>query len=309
MLLSDATFHEPASTAEAADLMAQFGAGACLLAGGTDVLVDVKRGRFRAAHVVSLNRIAALRGIVSREDGIHIGALTTINQLADCPIVRERFSVVLDATSKMAGPQVRNMATAGGNLCNANRCADLPPVFMIMGGRVVLWSRAGERSLPLESFFLDQQQTAIKHGEILTEIVIPYPPQGLGAAFMRVGLRESNAIAVAGSAASLVLDEAGIVRQARIALSAVAPTPRLIEGAAVLLAGRPLDERSLTRAAAAAVEASDAITDIRAQADYRRVLVGSLTRAALVKARERAEKARAAKQQRPTVAGREMELS
>ena len=309
MLLSDATFHEPATLEAAADLLARFGAEAVLLAGGTDVLVDVKRGRFGAAHVVLLNRIAALRGIASREDGIRIGALTTINQLADCPIVRERFSVVLDATGKMAGPQVRNMATAGGNLCNANRCADLPPVFMVMGGSAVLWSRAGERSLPLESFFLGQQQTAVRNGEILTEIVIPCPPQGFGAAFMRVGLRESNAIAVAGSAASLVLDEAGIVRNARIALSAVAPTPKLIEGAAALLAGRTLDEVSLTRAAAAAVEASDAITDLRAQADYRRVLVGSLTRAALVKARERAERARVIKQQRRTVAGREMELS
>jgi carbon-monoxide dehydrogenase medium subunit len=309
VLLSDATFHEPATLEEASELMARFGAQARPLAGGTDVLVDVKRGRFRAAHVVSLNRIASLRGVVPEQNESRIGALTSVNQLADSAIVRERFPAILDATRKMAGPQVRNMATVGGNLCNANRCADLPPIFMVMAARVVLWSRAEQRNLPLESFFIGEQQTAVRSGEILTQVVIPYPPQGYGAAFARVGLRASNAIAVAGAAAGLVLDAEGIVRDARIAVSAVAPTPKLIEKAAALLTGQPLDEVSLNRAAAAAVDACDAITDIRAQADYRRVLVGSLTRAALVTAHERAQRDRRSRQEQRAIAGRELELS
>src|ERR1019366_4974508 len=106
-------------------------------------------------------------GVVSGDDGIRIGALTTINQLAASDIVRERFSAILDATRKMAGPQIRNMATVGGNLCNANRCADLPPVFMAMSAQVILWSRAGQRDLPLEAFFIGPKQTAVRPGEVL----------------------------------------------------------------------------------------------------------------------------------------------
>jgi CO/xanthine dehydrogenase FAD-binding subunit len=293
MELSDAEFHEASTLGEALDLMARFGTEACLLAGGTDVLVDVKRGRFRAAHVVSLSRIASLRGVVSEDDGIRIGALTNINQLADSAVINERFSAILDATRKMAGPQVRNMATVGGNLCNANRCADLPPIFMAMNAHVILWSRAGQRDLPLDAFFVDEKLTAIRTGEVLTEILIPYPPKGFGAAFARFSLRGSNAIAVAGVAAGLVLDANGIVRRARLGLSAAAPMPILMEVPAALLVGHPLDEVSLARAAAAAVEASHPISDIRGQADFRQALVGSLTRTALVKARKRAQMERA----------------
>jgi CO/xanthine dehydrogenase FAD-binding subunit len=289
MLLSEAEFHQASTLEEASDLMARFGAEARLLAGGTDVLVDVKRGRFHSAHVVSLNCIASLRGVAPGDGRLRIGALTTINQLATSAIVRERFPAILDATRKMAGPQIRNMATVGGNLCNANRCADLPPIFMAMSAYVILWSRAGQRDLPLETFFLGPNQTAVQPGEVLTEIVIPYPPKRFGAAFARFSLRESNAIAVAGIAASLVLDKDGVVRDARIGLSAAAPIPILMEGAAALLIGRPLDEVSLSRAAAAAVEASHPISDIRGQADFRLALVSSLTRTALIKARKRAQ--------------------
>jgi carbon-monoxide dehydrogenase medium subunit len=288
--------------------MARFGAEACLLAGGTDVLVDVKRGHFRSAHVVSLSRIASLQGVLAGDDAIRIGALTTINQLAASAVVCERFSAILDATRKIAGPQIRNMATVGGNLCNANRCADLPPIFMAMSAKVVLWSRADQRELPLEAFFTGPKQTAKRPGEVLTEIVIPYPPKNFGAAYACFSLRESNAISVAGVAASLVLDAAGIVCTARIGVAAVAPTPKLMVGAAALLTGRPLDEVSLSRAAAAAIESSDAISDIRGEADFRRVLAGDLTRTALLKAHERAQTEQASKQQqqRPT-AGQEME--
>src|SRR5262249_34139115 len=111
MLLSDAQFHQPSSLEEASDLATRYGAQGCLLAGGTDVLVDVKRGRFHSTHVVSLSRISALRGVETRETGIRIGALTTINQLATAAVVRQRFPALLDATEKMAGPQIRNMAT------------------------------------------------------------------------------------------------------------------------------------------------------------------------------------------------------
>lgn len=306
MLLSDAQFHQPATLEEASDLATRYGAQACLLAGGTDVLVDVKRGRFRSAHVIALSGISALRGVEMGATGIRIGAMTTINQLATAAVVRQRFPALLDATQKMAGPQIRNMATIGGNLCNANRCADLPPILLAMGAHVVLWSRAAERDLPLEEFFVAEKQTAVCTGEVLKDILVPYPPQGFGAAFARFSLRECNAIAVAGAAASLVLDAAGVVRRARIALSAAAPMPKLLPDAAAAIIGGPLDEAALIRAGNAAIEGTDTITDIRGRADFRRVLVGSLTRTALVTAHARA---RQSLEGAATGAGREKELS
>ncbi len=289
MLLSEAEFHEPSTLEEASELMERFGPEARLLAGGTDLLVDVKRGRFQSSHVVSINRIASLRGVVPGDGEVRIGALTTVNQLATSAAIRGRFPAILDAARKIAGPQIRNMATVGGNISNANHCADLPPILMVMNAKVRLWSRSGQRVLPLEAFFIGPKQTALRAGEVLTDIFIPYPPARFGAAFARFSLREANAIAVAGVAASLVFDEDGRVREARIALSAVAPTPKLVEEAAALLAGQPLDDDSISRAAAAAVEASHPISDIRAQAEFRQSLVGTLTRSALVTARERAE--------------------
>jgi len=289
MLFSEAEFHEASTLEEASDLMVRYGAAARLLAGGTDLLVDAKRGRFGSSHVVSLNRIASLKGVAPCELGVRIGTLTTVGQLAASGVIRERFAAILDATRKMAGPQIRNMATVGGNLCNANHCADLPPILMAMSARVVLWSRAGRRELPVEAFFIGPKETALLAGEVLTEIFIPYPPARSGAAFARFSLREANAIAVAGVAASLALDRDGVVRAARIGLSAVAPVPKLAEAAAALLTGRALDEAGIKRAAAAAVEVSHPISDIRGRADFRQALVGSLTRSALLAAHGRAQ--------------------
>lgn len=299
MLLSDAEFHEVSTVEEASDLLLRFGPDARVLAGGTDLLVDVKRGRFRSGHVVSLNRVVSLRSFALDDRGVRIGALTTVSQLAAAAIIRDRFPAILDATRKMAGPQIRNMATIGGNICNANHCADLPPILMVMNAQVVLWSRSEQRVLPLETFFIGPKQTALRAGEVLTEILLPYPPASFGAAFARFSLRETNAIAVAGVAASLALGQDGIVRAARIGLSAVAPMPKLVEEAAALLLGRPLDEPNIGRAAAAAVEASHPITDLRAQADFRQALVASLTHSALLTARDRVQAAASRKEARP----------
>lgn len=281
MLLSEADFHTVASVGEASDLLVRYGPQARLLAGGTDLLVDVKRSRFNARHVVYINGIDALRGITPTPGGLRIGALSTVSDLMNDATVRERFPAILDAARKMAGPQVRNMATVGGNICNANHCADLPPVLMVLGAQLTLHSRAGERVVPLRSFFTGSKRTALKIGELLTEIFIPYPAARSGTAFARFSLRESNAIAVAGVAAMVELDTERCVRAASISLSAVAPTTIMVEEAASMLTGRPLDEASVRAAASAAMQASHAISDLRAQEDYRRWLVESLTRTAI----------------------------
>ena len=250
-------------------------------------MVNLKTDRYRVGHVVSLNRIAALRGISPADGGVRIKALTTVNQLAACATIRERFPAILDATREMASPQIRNLATVGGNIAGAVPCADLPPILTVLRARISLWSSSGERVLPLEAFFIGPRQTVRRGGEILAEIFVPYPSARFGAAYARFGLREANAVAVAGVAAGLSLGEDGRVAEARICLCAVAPTPKLVT-AAESLVGKALDDAALDRAAAAAMEASQPISDLRGTADYRRDLVGILTRRALVTAQKRA---------------------
>ncbi len=288
MILTDAEVHEPATLDQAAELLARFGAGARLMMGGTDLLLDLKYGRTEASHLVSLQRIGVLRGIGERDAGIEIGAATTLTDLSQSSAISGRFPIFLDALREMAGPQIRNVSTIGGNLTSAVPSADLPPILMVLGARVTLWSRDGERTLPLEAFFTGPRQTVCRQGEILTRISLPYTPPRFGGAYARFSLREANALAVAGVAAGLVLAGDGKVAAARIGLCAVAPTPILVQ-AASLLVGAELSEAGIGRAAAAAVEASRPRSSIRAQADFRRALVDALTRRTLETAGQRAK--------------------
>ena len=288
MLLADIEIHEAATLEKASELMARYAPDARLLAGGTDLLVDLKTDRLTVSHVVSIQRIEALRVIVATDRGLRIGALATANQLAAAPIVQQRFPAILDATRDLAAPQIRNRATVGGNIASAVPSADLPPILTVMNASVILWSPSGEREVPLGSFFTGPRRTVRREDEILTEIRLPNPPAGFGAAYARFALREANACAVAAVAASLVLDGNQIVREAHICLGAVAPTPKLLSAARILLLGKKAEGETLRRAAEAAMELSQPISDIRGSADYRRELIGVLTRRALVSARQRA---------------------
>jgi carbon-monoxide dehydrogenase medium subunit len=282
--LPDIEVHEAATLEDAAAVMRRHAPDARLLAGGTDLLVDLKTRRISVGHVVSLHRIDALRGISETADGLRVGALTTIAQLDRSPVVRQGYSPLLDATSQMANPQIRNVATVGGNLASAVPCADLPPILTAMNASVVLWSPRRERTVPLDAFFVGVRQTALRKGELLTAILVPELPPRFGAAYARFALRDGNAIAVAAVAASLTLNSDDTVRQARIVLGAVAPTPMLVEPASASLIGRPLDEDACRRAAAAAMDVAQPICDVRGSIDFRRETVGVLTRRALAAA-------------------------
>ena len=281
MILSDIEFHEASTLDQAAELMARCGTQARFLAGGTSLVVDLKTDRSRTDHVISLNRIAALRGITP-------AALTTLNELAGSSVIRERFPAIHEAAREMASPQIRNLGTVGGNIVGAVPCADLPPVLTVMGGTLRLWSPAGSRALPVEDFFVGPRETVRRNDEILTEVFVPQPPARFGAAYARFGLREANSVAVAAVAASLALKEDGTVGKARICLSAVAAKPTVVAAAESLLAGKIVDESTFGRAAEAAMAAAQPISDVRGSADYRRELVGTLTRRALFTAQKRA---------------------
>jgi carbon-monoxide dehydrogenase medium subunit len=284
--------HEATTLEEAALLTTRYAADARLLAGGTDLLVDLKTGRISVGHVVSIRRIDSLRGVSEADGGLRIGALTTVTQLDRSPIVRQGFPPLLDATRRMAAPQIRNVATVGGNIASAVPCADLPPILTAMKASVLLWSTSGQRRVPLEAFFVGARQTVLQKNELLTAVIVQKPPPGFGAAYARFALRDGNAIAVAAVAASLVLDGDSTVRDARIVLGAVSPTPKLVEAAGAALVGGPPDEGTFRAAADAAMRAAEPISDVRGSAEFRRDLVGVMARRALATACQRAKEAR-----------------
>lgn len=284
--------HLAATLEEAGAALRRYGPDGRLLAGGTDLLVDLKTGRVSYKNLVSLNRIEKLRGVSETRAGLRIGALTTITQLGRSPIVRQRFAAFLDATGKMANPQIRNVATVGGNVVSAVPCADLPPILMAMSASVRLWSPGGERTVALDSFFLDVRATVLESDEVVMSIDVPGPEPGSGAAYARFGLREGNTIAVAAVAAGLLLERDGTVRDARIILGAVAPVPKLVESARARLVGQRCEEDAFGAAAMAAMEAAEPIADVRGSAEFRQDLVGVLARRALRTAYQRARETR-----------------
>jgi len=279
--MPDIELHECTTLTEAAALMGRYGPQARILAGGTDLLVDLKSARVCPTHVVSINGVDGLRGVTANDAGLCIGALTTISELDGSPLLGGPYAAIGDATREMASPQIRNLATVGGNIASAVPCADLPPVLMVLDASVVLWSPSGERRLALDSFFVSVRRTVARPDEVLTAVLVPAPPKGFGAAYARFALREGNGIAVAAVAASLRLGENGVIDDARIVLGAVAPIPKPAAAAAEVLRGRHPDEAVFAQAAESAMEAAEPISDVRGSAEFRRELVGVLTRRAL----------------------------
>lgn len=288
MYMPDVELHEARTLVEAAGLLSRFAPQVRLLAGGTDLLVDLKAGRVATNHLVAVGQIAELHGIRETDEGLRIGALTTITQLDRSPIVRARFAAIRDATTQMAAPQIRNVATVGGNVVSAVPCADLPPIFTAINAWVVIWSPAGERIVQMDALFEGVRRTVLRQDEVLTAIVIPYSAARSGAAYARFSHREGNSISVAGVAAAIQLDADNLVADARIVLGAVSPTPKLVDAARAALIGRRVDDDAIAKAAEVARDAALPISDIRGTADFRRRIVGVMTRRALLSARDRA---------------------
>jgi len=293
MYLPTVEFHQTTTLDEASQLLVRFGDHGRLLAGGTDLLVDLKAGRVVADHVISISRIDELRGVTEDAGGLRIGALTTITELGRSTPVRERFTPILDATRRMAVHQIRNLATVGGNLASAVPCADLPPIMTAMGASVELWSPDRTRTLPLRDFFVGPRKTVLQKREILSAVVIPAMPPGFGAAYARFGLREGNAIAVAAVAAGLQLGDDGTIADAKVVLGAVAPLPKPADTATARLVGNAPTEACFAAAAKAAREEANPICDVRGSAEFRCELVEVLAKRALIKALERSQEASA----------------
>ena len=271
--------------------MRQYGGRARLLAGGTDLIVQMKKGKMPTpACLVNMKRIPGLSGITLNPGHIRVGALTTLEELGHSPIIKDKARILSEAALIMGGPPIRNLATIGGNLCNASPAADLAPPLLALDAQVTIAGNGQTRQLPLMQFFTGPGQTCLKLGEILAEITVPEFQPPWGSHFIKHGFREAMAIAVVGTAARIDLDDRGKIRGARLALGAVAPTPIRVERAEECLLGMELDDKALDEAAEEAVKASRPISDIRASATYRLKMIRALTKRALKTAYEEAKK-------------------
>jgi len=286
--MRDFDFVEPTSVSEACALLAEDPEGSTVLAGGTDILVDLKAGLKRHRRLVSLAQIEELRAIeLAADGGLTIGATATINTIARHQDIKERFPGINDAARSLAAEQVRNQATVAGNLCMAVPSADMAPILLAHDAAMRVVSPAGERVVPLREFFVGPRETVLEPADVVVAIDVPPPVPGTGDASLRLGGRVSLSLPMASAAAVVVLDGA-TCREATVALGAVAPTPIVATAAGEAVVGREFTEEVLREAGERAAEAAIPIDDLRASKEYRLELVKVLTRRVLQVAAERA---------------------
>jgi len=274
----------PRTLPEALEMLAEWAPDGMPIAGGTNIIPDLRGGRYRPACLVNVAGLPELGGI-RQEDGILvIGGGVTIAEVLEDPLVAQWVPVLREAARSLANPLVRNRATVAGNLANASPAADMAPPLLVLDAEVELASREGTRRVPLKDFFLDVRRTVRQPHELITAICVPLPPAATRAHFFKVALRKANAIAVVNGAVRADLGDDGSCQTARIALGAVAPIPIRAYEAERALEGRPLTPDIITRAARLAAEATRTIDDIRGSAAYRRHVTEVMVRRALEEA-------------------------
>ena len=278
----------PNSLEDCMKILAERGERAKLLAGGTDLLPQMKNGVIQPSLVVDLSGVARVRQIHGDNgQGLRIGAAVTARELEVSAAVRGAYLAIAESGALVGSLQVRNLATLGGNLCNAAPSADMAPPLVALDAEAVIAGPKGERRVPIAQFFSGVRKTVLAPNEMLIELAVPSPGAHSGGQYLRHTPRRELDIAVVGVASQLTLENGRCVK-ARIALASVAPTPVRATAAERVLEGQPVTPELIERAASLAVDAAQPINDQRGSIEFRRHLVRVLTRRTLVTARERA---------------------
>ena len=274
----------PQNLQEAVALLSEANGEARALAGGTDLIAQMKENRRSPSLVVDVKKIPELN-VLSYTTGLRIGAAVSCTQIAGFEPVRVHYPALAEACALVGSYQIQNRAALGGNFCNAAPSADAVPPALSYGATLVIEGPGGRRALPAEDFFVGPGQTVLEKGEVLVEIGLPPPPPHSGAAYLRFIPREEMDIAVAGVGSFVQLNpDDHTCEQARISLAAVAPTPVRAKEAEAFLAGRHLDDTTIAHAGELASQAASPISDVRGSAAYRIELIKVLTRRTLGKA-------------------------
>jgi len=277
----------PESLDDCLRLLAQRGPETKLLAGGTDLLPQMKNGVVIPKRVIDLSGVARVKILECDAKGLRIGSAVPARQVEQDTRVRDTYTAVAESAALLGSVQVRNLASVGGNICNAAPSADMAPPLIAMEAQAVIAGPKGERRVPLSDFFTGVRKTVVGPDELLVEIFVPAPGPHSGGCYIRHTPRRELDIAVVGVAAQVTIAN-GVCAKARIALAAVAPTPVRATAAEAALEGKALTPELIERAADLAGQAAKPISDQRGSADFRRHLVRILTRRTLTTALARA---------------------
>lgn len=296
MILPRFDYEAPVTPEAVVDLLRQAGVEARLLAGGTDLLVKMKRRGVRPRLLISLNRVEALRGTcATASGGVRIGSLTTLAELATSgkPNGKQgppNWTALFEGAASVGGPLIRNRATIGGNIVNARPCADTVPPLIALGATLSLRGPRGDRAVEADGFVTGPGETLIGPCEVLTAIDVPAPRMPLhGSCYLKITRRAAMEVTIVGCAASIELEEdRQTVSRARLVFASVAPVPLRVREAEAAVEGRVADLDVINEAAATARSAARPIDDPRAPASFRAEIVEVLTRRALGLALERA---------------------
>lgn len=276
--MRDFEYEAPTTLAAALEVLAANNGSAKPLAGGTDLIDHVRTGRLEPDVLVDIKKIDELNVLELNENGLRLGAATPCYRIYGCPEVSQQYAALADSTRIIGGIQIQSRASIGGNICNSGPAADSTPSVIVLNGVCVIAGPNGSREVAAENFCTGPGQNVLEAGELLVEIKFPARAANSGSHYRRFIPRNEMDIAVVGVGASVELDDSkeNFV-SARIALGAVAATPLFAQAAGDALAGQPVNDSSIAKAAAAAQEIATPITDMRGTAEYRNHLVGVMT--------------------------------
>ncbi len=276
------------SAASISDALAALSAGARPIAGGTDLVVGARGGKAPLPDsLVAIHQIDELRGISSNGGGLRMGALVTHSEIVADATVRDRLTALADASAIVGSHATRHVGTIGGNLMNASPAMETGGPLICFDATATLRSSGGEREVAVADLFAGPGQTTANADELLVSITIPQPATGTGSCYLRLEYRRQMEIAIVGATAVVTLD-GDRISDARIAITALAPTIHRIPDAEALLAGSDGGEAAVRDAANATATASRPISDVRGSADYRRTMAAVIARRAITAAIARA---------------------
>src|SRR3984957_12275443 len=254
-------YFRPQSVSEAIALLQEHGDGAKILSGGQSLIPMMKIRLARPEFIIDINRLADLHYIKEEGGFLKIGGLTREADLETSDLIRSNYPIILDTAASIADPQVRNMATVGGNLAHGDPANDHPATMLALEAEIVAIGQNGERIIPIKDFFLSIFTTALGHSEILTEIRIPIPPAGSGGAFFNMA-RKVGDFATAAVAVQVTVDAEGVCQRVGIGLTNVGPTPIKAKNSEEFLRGKKLDRENISHAAQLAADESDPSSDL-----------------------------------------------
>ncbi len=283
MYVPEFNYHKPKTLEEACEILSQ-NKNSALLAGGTDILVELKKGLRHNDDIISIKKLNELKILNVENDKIVIGAAVTHNEIKYSELINKKLPALSGAASTIGTEQVRNTGTIGGNICTGASCCDMAPVLLAYGASVEIMSLSEKKNIPIKEFFLNHHKTSLEKGEILTKIIVPVPGKNIGVTFLKFGLRDAAAISVASVGVMLNFENEKCI-DSKIAIGAVSPAPKLSNSGRVILLGLNKKEinnvKVLQKIGEAAVNDALPIDDIRGSADYRRNVVNIITQRAV----------------------------